>query len=156
MPGPEKRKKQLTVRYNPYLKEKNLINMAKYELKKIYKKMKNKIKDDNFDIDNELLELDSKDKIFKNLFLTSLYCSYYHLIKNEYIIDDSKLEFPVNSTCKIKNGFVILDNNLIHIDILKHILQQSTHYFNTDANKILEITKEMLHDINVVYSPLTD
>lgn len=139
---PKYQKPKLTVKYNPYNYNKDdVVELAKNEIKKIYNELRQK-KVLNKDLLDTFLKLDrEKNGEFRLLFLYSLFCSYYHAHKGT--IDIKKLVFPIN-ICYKKNGFIILDNDSIHYEILRDI----STYFNTDANNLMPITGKILHDLN--------
>lgn len=139
---PKQVKPRLDIKYNPYNNTKqNIVKSAKNEIKEIYNELRTK-KVLNKNLLDTFLKLDTeKDGEFRLLFLYSLFCSYYHAHKKE--IDPKKIFFPLNQ-CYKKDGFIILDSDNLHFDILEDI----STYFNTDANNLMSITGKILADLN--------
>ena len=138
----KKQKKQLTVLYNPKLTKQQLFNEAKFEVKEIFKDLKENMHDKNLNKLTEILDkLDKKSEYFRLLFIYSLYCSFYYKFKDK--IDVQKLNFLLEE-CYKKYNFVILDLNEIHHQILRDL----TIFFNTDATNIEPITNEILMDLD--------
>ena len=133
-------KKKLTIFYKS--SKQKLIEESKQEVLKIFEELKQNTKERQI-FDNLLLKLDQKDKDFRLLFIFSLYCSYYHAIKNK--INTKNLNFPIEE-CYKKNNFIILKLDQSHHEILEHL----TTYFNTDANNIEPITGKILMDLNAL------
>lgn len=135
-------KRKIQVIYNPKLNKKELFFEAKEEIKEIYDSLKkNHLDKKENNILDIYLKLDTtKDSYFRILFFLSLYCTYFHKIKNK--IDIKKLS-SLQYECFKKHNFIILDIDDTH----KEILQNISTYFNTDANNLEEITGKILLDL---------
>lgn len=143
-------KRTIDVIYDNKLDKKELYENAKQEIKDIYNSLSNAhLNDKEQEILNIKLNLDNKDNYFRLLFLLSVYCSYFHKIKNKIDIKNINLT-DLNKECFKKHNFVILDISNIHYELLQDI----SIYFNTDANNLEPITGKILHDlhnINIKY-----
>ena len=151
-------KRKIEVIYDKNIDKQELFEMAKGEVKQIYKNLlelvsdlnessgENKISIDN-KIFNILHELDSrKTDYFRKLFLLSVFCSYFHQIKNK--INIQKLKYPlVINECFKKHNFVVLD---VDSKNTEQLLLNLIHYFNTDANNLMEITGKIFYDLQQI------
>ncbi len=127
------------------LNKKTLFNNAKKEIKRIYNKLKTK----SLDVLNLYLFLDTKkNKYFRILLLLSLYCTYYHDIKNKINIKKLPKTLIPNliNECYKKNNFVILKLSKSHVKIMEDL----AIYFNTDANNIEPLSGIILNDLNKI------
>lgn len=147
-------KRLIQVIYNPKIDKQELYLEAKEEIKKIYNELKKHNFSENYNesyIDNEntrsilniKMKIDNKESYFRILFLLSIYCNYFHRIKNN--IDIKKLS-NLQNECFKKHNFVILDIDESH----KVILRDISTYFNTDATNLEEITGKILYDLNQI------
>ena len=137
-------KRKIEVIYNPKFDKKELYSLAKDEIRSIYNSLvSNTLNKKQEDILKIFLKIDNKDSYFRILFLLSLYCNYFHKIKNKINVD--KLT-NLKDECYKKHNFVILDLSDIHKDILEDI----SIYFNTDSNNIENISGKILYDINSI------
>ena len=135
-------KRKIEVIYDQELNKKELYNEAKDEIKEIYKSLKKSHLDKK---EEEILNIYSKldndkDNYFRLLFFLSIYCTYFHKIKNK--INVKKLS-DIQHECYKKHNFFILDIDDLHKEILEGIVT----YFNTDSNNIESITGKILHDL---------
>ena len=136
-------KRKIEVVYDKNLSKEQLYQNAKQEIKYIYDSLKNQKQTKK---DKEFYDLLSnidknKDSYFRVLFLLSLYCNYFHKIKDK--INIAKLDSSLISECYKKNNFFILDTQDNHLELLNDI----STFFNTDAINIEEITGKILYDI---------
>ena len=141
-------KRKIHVIYNPELNKQELYFEAKKEIKKIYEELKecNFNKNENDKMLKIFIELDKKDHYFRLLFLLSMYCTYFHKIKDKVDIKRLKNLTNLNQECFKKHNFVILDINDSH----KILLQDIATFFNTDATNLEPITGKILYDLNQI------
>ena len=137
------KKRKVQIIYNPELDKQELYSQAKEEIKEIYNKLKSETSINNEKLLKIFIELDKKDSYFRVLFLLSLYCTYFHKIKNK--IDIKQLS-NLNQECFKKHNFVILDINDSH----KIIIEDLATFFNTDATNLEPITGKILYDLNKI------
>lgn len=125
-----------------------LYHEVKNEIKEIYQELSDANKNNNQDLFLKILleKLDrsstSKENYIRILFLLSIYCSYFHKLRNKVQIRN--FDNTLNDECFKKNNFVILDMNYNH----KILLEDLIAYFNTDANNLENITGRMMKIMN--------
>lgn len=141
-------KRKIDVIYNKKLDNKELFEMSKNEVLNLYQQLKENYDDDNiYKINYILTNIDTNHNYyFKVLFLLSLYCSYFHKIKNNLNIQTIN-SLHLKDECYKKNNFVILDLDQNHVNILKTL----TMFLNTDAVKLeKKYSGKLLDDINKI------
>ena len=141
-------KRNINVIYNKKLDNKELFEMSKYEVLNLYQQLKENYDDDNIHKINYILtNIDTNHNYyFKVLFLLSLYCSYFHEIKNNLNIQIIN-SLNLKDECYKKNNFVILDLDQNHVNILKTL----TMFLNTDAVKLeRKYSGKLLEDLNKI------
>ena len=121
---------------------------VKNEIIEIYKQLSHANNNKNQDLFLKILleKLDrsstNKENYIRILFLLSIYCTYFHNLKNK--IQIRNLDNTLNDQCFKKNNFVILDLDDNH----KILLEDLISYFNTDANNLEYITGRMIKMMN--------
>lgn len=125
-----------------------LYHEVKNEIIEIYKELSDANNNKNQDLFLKILleKLDrsstNKENYIRILFLLSIYCTYFHKLRNK--IQIRNLDNTLNDQCFKKNNFVILDMDDNH----KILLEDLITYFNTDANNLEDITGRMMKMMN--------
>lgn len=141
-------KRKIDVIYNKKLDNQELFQMSKNEVLNLYKQLLENYDSSNlYKINYILTNIDTNHNYyFKVLFLLSLYCSYFHKIKNKLNIQTIN-SLHLKDECYKKHNFVILDLNQNHVNILKTLAM----FLNTDAEKLeRKYSGKLLEDLDKI------
>jgi hypothetical protein len=141
-------KRNINVIYDKNLDKKELFENAKSQVLNLYQELIENYNNSDINKINTILNKIDKNTnyYFKVLFLLSLYCSYYHKIKNK-LNSQTINSLHLKDECFKRYNFVILDLDDNHVNILKAL----TMFLNTDAEKLeTRYSGKLLEDLNKI------